>query len=270
MSTRMRLVVPFIVLLIAACGGTSVTSGTLSTSPGPSLSVHVYLLRGERVASVHRDVSVAYGLGAAATVRALLAGPTVHERALGLSTMIPARSRLLGLAIKDGTADVNLSSRYESGGGSLSMTGRLMQMVFTLTQFSPVHRVIFRIDGQRVTSFGGEGVIIDHPVTRATYRSFLPHIFIDSPAIGETVASPLTVRGLANVFEGQFLVQVTTHSGKLLTRKQVQAGMGRYAGFSSTLRFVVPQSGPGRVTAFDHSAKDGSRIDVNSIPVELR
>lgn len=270
MSVRTRLVVPLIVLLAVACGGTSATSGALLSSPGPALSVHVYFLRGEKVASVHRDVPVAYGLGAAAAVRALLAGPTTHERAIGLSTTIPARSRLLGLAIKDGTANVNLSSRYESGGGSLSMTGRLMQVVYTLTQFSPVHRVIFRIDGKRVTSFGGEGVMLDHPVTRATYRSFLPHIFVDSPAIGETVNSPLTVHGLANVFEGQFVIQVTTGNGKVLTRKQVQASMGKYVGFTTTLRFVVPQAGPGRVTAFDYSAKDGSRIDVYSVPVVLR
>ena len=269
MSARARFVVPLVLLLTVACGGSSVSSGALSSSRAPALSVHVYFLRGEKVASVHRDVQVAYGLGASETVRALLAGPTLHERSLGLSTTIPTKSQLLGLTINHGTADVNLSSRYESGGGSLSMTARLMQVVFTLTQFSPVQRVTFRIDGKRVTSFGGEGIMLDHPVTRSTYRSFLPRIFIDSPAIGETVSSPLTVHGLANVFEGQFVVEVTTGSGKVLTRKTAQAAMGRYAAYTVSLRFTVPQTGPGRVTGFDNSPKDGSRIYVNSVPVNL-
>lgn len=283
MTVRARLTVPVALLLIAACGAGSssavqprssrtpaAATVTPSATAQPGLSVNVYYLRREKVASVHRDVRVAYGLGAAATVRSLLAGPTERERSLGLSTAIPARSRLLGLSIKHGTADVNLNAAYESGGGSLSMSARLMQMVFTLTQFTPVQRVTFRIDGKHVTTFGGEGIMLDHPVSRANYHSFLPPIFVDYPAIGETVADPITVHGVANVFEGQFFVEVTTASGKVLVRKAVHAAMGHYANFTAELRLTVPKAGPGRVTAFDYSAKDGSRIATYVVPVQLK
>lgn len=286
MSVRNRFAIVPVLLLAVACGG-STSSGSgqptvtpqpsaTSTTPQPSatttpppaaLAVHVYFLRGEKVASVHRDVSVAYGLGASAAMRSLLAGPTAAERANGLSSTIPATSRLLGLSIKNGTADVNLNAAYESGGGSLSMMARLMQVVFTLTQFMPVQRVTFSIEGKHVTTFGGEGIMLEHPVTRADYESFLPPIFIDSPAIGETVSSPLTVRGVANVFEGDFLVEVTNASGKTLVRKHAHAAMGQYADFTLRLRFARDHGGPGRVTAFDYSARDGSRIDDYVVPV---
>ena len=282
MSVRTQLAVPVVLLLAVACGGSSTSPGTPqptpappttttapSTTPGPQLAVHVYYLRGEKVASVHRDVPVAYGLGADAAVRVLLSGPTAGETSSDLATTIPTGSRLLGLTIKHGTADVNLNAAFESGGGSLSMTGRLMQMVFTLTQFSPVRDVTFRISGKAVSSFGGEGVVLDHPVSRADFQSFLPPIFIDSPAVGETVSSPLTVHGLANVFEGQFSVEVTAANGQLLVRKPVHAAMGKYADFTTRLRFTVSKPGGGTVTGFDRSAKDGTRIDTYKVPVEL-
>lgn len=285
MSVRARTAISVLLLLTVGCGGSTTlsssrssptetpstsTSTTSPPSPGPELAVHVYLLRAEKVASVHRDVPVAYGLGARATVRTLLSGPTAHERSLGLSTTIPAASRLLGLTIRHGTADVNLNAAYESGGGSLSMTARLMQMVFTLTQFTPVQRVTFRIEGKHVSVFGGEGVVLDHPVTRDAFQSFLPPIFIDSPAIGETVSNQITVHGLANVFEGQFLIELTNADGKVLVRKPARAAMGRYANFTTVLRFSVTHAQQGRVTAFDRSAKDGSRVDDYVVPVELR
>jgi len=209
-------------------------------------------------------------LGAKAAVRELLAGPTAEEASSGLSTAIPTGSRLLGLTIRHGTADVNLNAAYESGGGSLSMTARLMQMVFTLTQFVPVHGVRFQINDKPVSSFGGEGVVLDNPVSRVDFQSFLPPIFIDSPAIGQTVSSPFTVRGVANVFEGQFSVEVTTADGKVLVRKHVHAAMGHYADFRTKLRFSVATQSAGSVTGFDRSAKDGARIDAYAVPVELR
>lgn len=280
MFMRRRLaVLPVLALVIAACGGSSSSSGgqtpstptpqptTTTSAPAAPLAVHVYFLRDEKVASVHREVSVTEGLGARAAMRALLTGPTDAERAAGLSTAIPAGSKVLGLSFAHGIADVNMNAAYESGGGSLSMTARLMQVAFTLTQFTPAQRVTFRVEGKRVTAFGGEGVMLDHPVGRADYESFLPPIFVDSPAIGETVSSPVTVHGLANVFEGDFLVEVTTDSGTRLARKHAHAAMGHYADFTAELRFSRDAAGAGRITAFDYSARDGSRIDDYVVPV---
>lgn len=270
---------------VAACGGTTPTANespepsTTATTPTQSattepattqMSTRIYLLRGEKVVSVHRDVAVTGSAVAAATMRALLEGPSAAERAAGLGTTIPTGTRLNGVTIKDGTADVDLTAAYESGGGSLSMFARLMQVTFTLTQFPTVQRVTFRLDGKPVTVFSGEGIIIDHPATRAQYESFLPPIFIDSPAMGESVTSPVTVRGVANVFEGQFNLEVTDATGKVLATGAGHASMGSYTAFSTTLRYTVSTPTAGKVIGFDYSAKDGSRIDDYVVPVTLK
>lgn len=288
--SRSALVAPVVLLLVAACGGSSTpsaqpsrtptpaaTTATVSPSTSPPASAatvvrptHVYFLHGEKVASVHRDVQVTDGAIASAAVRALLAGPTAAERAAGLSSAVPAGTQLLGLRIAGGIAVVDLSARYAAGGGSLSMSARLMQVVFTLTQFPTVRGVTWRLDGRQVRVFGGEGIVLDHPATRAQYRSFLPPIFIESPAWGETVSSPVTVRGLADVFEGQFLVEVTDAAGALLVRQPAMASMGMHTSFTKTLSFTVARAGSGRVTGFDYSPKDGARIDETAVPVTLR
>ena len=74
-----------------------------------------------------------------------------------MSSAIPAGTRLLGLTIKDGVATVDLSSEFESGGGSASATIRLGQVVYTLTQFPTVKSVVFQIDGRTVTRLRQRG-----------------------------------------------------------------------------------------------------------------
>ena len=65
----------------------------------------------------------------------LLAGPNPLEARAGVTTVIPAGTRLLGLTISKGVATVDLSSEFESGGGSASMFARLAQVACTLDQF---------------------------------------------------------------------------------------------------------------------------------------
>src|SRR5439155_26106165 len=101
-----------------------------------------------------------------AAIDALLARPSATERAHGIGTLVPADTSRLGLDISGGTATVDLSSEYQSGGGSLSMTMRLAQVVYTLTQFPTVQRVALHLDGEPVTVFSGEGIVLDRPQTR--------------------------------------------------------------------------------------------------------
>jgi hypothetical protein len=55
--------------------------------------------------------------------------------------------------IDDGLATIDLSREFEAGGGSLSMFGRLAQLVYTVTQFPTVDEVALMLDGQRVDGF---------------------------------------------------------------------------------------------------------------------
>jgi hypothetical protein len=161
-----------------AGGGPGTTAGPVTPPPtaAPPVTaapevrdVTLWLVRGDAVVGVPRQVPAVEGIGAE-TVRALLAGPTPSEAAAGYATAIPPDTRLLGLAIDDGLATVDLSSEFESGGGSASVTLRLAQVVCTLDAFPTVDRVRFHLDGEEVEVFSGEGVVADGPVSCGDYQ----------------------------------------------------------------------------------------------------
>jgi len=141
-------------------------------SAAGAATVHVYFVYGEHGVAVHRHAPSA--TPATAAVRALLNGPTATERVHGLSSAVPVGTRLLGLSIRDRVASVDLSSRFASGGGSASMTGRLGQLVYTLTAIRGVNAVNLRIEGRLVHVFSGEGLILRQPLSRAAYQEFVP------------------------------------------------------------------------------------------------
>jgi N-acetylneuraminic acid mutarotase len=144
-------------------------SGTLPAQP----SVEVWLARGEQITPVARARGSSPGVATAA-LNALLAGPTRAERRAGATTAVPPDTELLGISIENGVATVDLTSEFQSGGGSLSMQLRLAQVVFTLTQFSTVKKVRFQLDGEPVDVFSDEGIILDHPVGRSDYKDLAP------------------------------------------------------------------------------------------------
>ncbi len=149
----------------------STTAATTAAAPtASSISFDVWFARGEQLVSEPRTHSATPRVATAA-LDALLAGPTPAERAAGDATSIPAGTRLLGVSVKDGVATVDLTSDYESGGGSLSMQVRLAQVVYTLTQFPTVRRVRFALDGTPVNVFSSEGIVLDHPVGRGDYAN---------------------------------------------------------------------------------------------------
>src|SRR6187549_1151763 len=182
-------------------GGSSTSSGTATR-----VSYEVWFTRGESLFVVRRDEPSTPRIATAA-MESLLSGPSSREQAAAVGSQIPAGSQLLGLTIEDGVATVDLTSEFESGGGSASMNMRIAQVVYTLTQFPTVKGVLFQLDGQRVDVLGGEGVIVDQPVTRKDYRSLLPAILVTRPQIGEKVGNPVTVSGTANVFEANVTVE---------------------------------------------------------------
>ncbi|MBC6445855.1 GerMN domain-containing protein [Actinokineospora xionganensis] len=237
--------------------------------PAATAGVSVYFLRGEKLIATRRQVQTP--AVASAAVRALLQGPTAAEQQAGLTSAVPAGTTLRGIALRDGLATVDLSGSFASGGGTLSMTARLAQVVFTLTRFATVDRVNFRLDGAPVTVFGGEGIILDHPQTRADYEDLSPAVLIESPTIGTTARSPLRVYGTANTFEAVFQLQIVDSGGRSLTDRRVMAtsGTGTRGTFDVTLRFTAPQAGTGKLIAWYSSPKDGSRVVVAEIPVNL-
>ena len=257
----------------AAAPSSPGASAVPSTSAAPAVTTFaVYFFRGDRLVPVQRTVPRTVAVARAA-LQQLLAGPTPVEAAgaAGLTSTVPSGSQLLDVAITDGTATVDLSGQFESGGGSASMFGRLAQVVYTATQFPSVSGVTFRLDGQPVTTFSGEGIMLSGPSARADYRDYLPAIFMDAPAWGTRLGSPARIAGLANVFEAQFSVEISTASGTVIAGRNVRAscGTGCWGTFDVAVPYAVDREQPGWVTAFDLSARDGSRENVVSYPVVL-
>jgi hypothetical protein len=289
-TNRHRVVLSGIVALLAisglvACGddddtaSTTTTSGattttttadsTTTTAPVEQTTVRAYFMRGEKVGPVGREVSG--DAVAAAAVEALLEGPEAGEVELGFSTSIPEGTELLGVTITDGVATVDLSGEFATGGGSLSMMSRVAEVVFTLTQFPTVEAVDFRLDGEPLTVLGGEGLILDHPQTRADWEDLSPAILVESPLPFEEVTSPLQITGTANTFEASFVLNVVDGEGLIVYDEPVMAtsGTGTRGTFDVTATFEVPRAGVGAVIVFELSAKDGSQINVVEVPVRI-
>jgi hypothetical protein len=176
--------------------------GDVEDSPTPLVAVHRVVPRTAAVAT--------------AAMEQLLSGPTDLERAhdlrLGtIGTLIPEGTRLLGIAIDNGIATVDLSGEFVSGSAlgvdaARAWAWRLAQVTYTLTQFPTVHSVSFKVDGKPTLAIEGhEGTPIER-ATRSAYFDQLPAIFVDQPAWGAAITDPFTVSGIAQILalEPQF------------------------------------------------------------------
>lgn len=104
-------------------------------------------------------------------IKLLIAGPTPEEAARGLSTAVPADTRILRLAVDGDTVSLDLSAAFAQGGGTAAMMGRLYQVLYTITQPNSIRSVALYLEGQPLTVLGGEGIMVDHPWHRAEHAS---------------------------------------------------------------------------------------------------
>jgi len=255
----------------APSGSSTSTPGPSTTAPMAPVTVSLYWVRGGTSLGVsHRSIPATPGIGSA-SVNALFGGTNSTESSTGLTSTIPTGSKLLGLSIANGIATANFNSAFASGGGSFSMQARIAQVVFTLTQFSTVQKVLFQLNGVTATTFGAEGLILDHPVGRSDEVSLLPPIFVENPAVGDSVHSPLHVTGMANTYEATFQVQLVDAAGHTVVDHFVMAtaGTGTWGTFDATFKYTTASAGPGKVVVFEISAKDGSHINQVDIPLAV-
>lgn len=240
----------------AATTTTEHTATTEHTGTAPAqLSLEVWFARDGGLVAVRREHAPTQAVATAA-VSALLDGPTATERNAGITSAVPGGTRLLGINIQNGVATVDLTSEYQSGGGSLSMQTRLGQVVYTLTQFPTVQRVRFRLDGSPVNVFSSEGIVLDHPVGRADYADLLPAIVVTQPVPGQRVTSPVTVAGTANVFEANVTVEVLDARGAVVGKTFTTAtcGTGCRGSYSVDVTFRVQKEQQGTVVVHDDDA----------------
>jgi hypothetical protein len=146
---------------------------------------------------------------------------------------------------------------------------RLAQVVYSITQFSSVTGVRFQINGHGRTVVGG--VPVQQPQTRAMDDGYLPAIVVENPNIGATIPNPAAVSGTADVFEATVSVRILDAAGNQIARTFTTAtcGTGCRGDYSVSLPYSVTRQEPATVEVFEASAKDGSAINVQSIPVTL-
>lgn len=252
---------------------------TATPAPAETMIVRAYFLLDDAsggdpaLVPVLRTVPRSTATARAAMLQ-LLAGPSAKERAASprIRTAVPGDTELLGIRIADGTATVDLTDAFEAGGGRFGVMARLAQVTYTLTQFSTVKRVTFELDGEPVTIFSPEGVMLDEPVTRATYREeFLPAIFVDRPAWGAALPHPARVTGLANVFEAQFRIALLDAADRVLVDRPVMAtcGTGCWGTFDVTLAYDVAKAQWGTLRVYDPSERDGTPEHLRDYPIWL-
>jgi len=226
--------------------------------PGPSLvPVDRIIQEGDLVSTLH----------------ALLKLPTVDEQSAvpAMSSAIPLGTELLGVSVADGVATVDLSSEFEGGGGSFSVLARLAQVVYTSTRFEDVDAVLFETDGEPVTVFSSEGLVLDGPQTRSDYQDFIPMIFVDQPTHGGTLGNPAHLEGEAAVFEAVFQAAITNGEGLIIAQPpylMTSNGVG-WGTFDETIAYEVDVAQWGSLVVWEDSARDGSQINVREYPVWL-
>ena len=133
---------------------TSVSTGETAATSAGSMAISLYfadstgkyLIKEERM--LPKTVSLAKE-----TVTQWLKGPAVVK---GTSALAPVSTAtvLLGIAIKDNVAIVDLSKEFLQPNSKVSHEVALYGLVNTLTQFSTIKQVQIRIEGKTLTKYG--------------------------------------------------------------------------------------------------------------------
>ncbi|MFI5836686.1 Gmad2 immunoglobulin-like domain-containing protein [Micromonospora sp. NPDC051300] len=229
------------------------TPTAASREPDGTVGVQLWFVRAGRLAPTRRVFPATVATSHLA-LDALAAGPSTAEHAAGLTTLVPAGTRVTWIA--DGVATLVPPAGFDAGGAVAARTRRA-QVVWTLTQFATVRRVVFASGGAATG--------------RDDYADLLPPIVVTAPVVGDRVGSPVTVTGTADVYEATVSARVLDAAGREIGTGFTTAscGSGCRGAYRLAVRYRQAAAGAGVVEVFQVSARDGSRVDVVRVPVAL-
>ncbi len=131
--------------------------------------VNVYFIahnsNGEEVyRAVKREYIPEYGSKLKFAVKALINGPSDKEKKKGVYSEIPSGTRMISLTESPSRVVINLTSDFENGGGTDSLYKRLFQLIKTVKINSNLP-LYLQLDGKQVEVIGGEGIMINQPLS---------------------------------------------------------------------------------------------------------
>jgi spore germination protein GerM len=86
-----------------------------------------------------------------------------------LYSAIPANTKVLSAVTKGQEIRIDLSNDFTKGGGSASMQGRIIQVLYTSTSLEPDAKVYLSVEGKPLEYIGGEGLQVPQPMTRKDF-----------------------------------------------------------------------------------------------------
>ncbi len=101
-----------------------------------------------------------------ASLTQLLAGTSRAD----LTTTIPKSTTLRSVTVRADGIHVDLSQSFRMGGGTTSMTARVAQVLYTATSLDPTAPVWLSVEGKPLESLGGEGLMLEQPMTRKRFE----------------------------------------------------------------------------------------------------
>ncbi len=156
-----------------------VDRGVLTTPNGDTpipdpdaIAVSVYLVRDNQLVHVTRELADPGSSSLDGVVTYAIAGPTAPEARSGIWSAIPPGTSLLSTQLKDGVAEIDLSSDFAAIGGTDEILA-LAQIVWSVTALTGIDSVVFLLDGTPTSVPGLGGVLISGPLDEDEYRELL-------------------------------------------------------------------------------------------------
>lgn len=118
------------------------------------------------IAPVFRNISPEDHFKLDDALNELLKGPNPIEKEMGYFSDIPAKTKLVNIRNEKDAVIVDLSPDFVSGGGSESMTNRVLQVKKTVKANTSGKDVYLFVNGKKADYIGGEGVEVSQPIAK--------------------------------------------------------------------------------------------------------